>query len=143
LKDSVVCNDFINQEQCASGSGSEMSGLCIWIENKCIDVKTSCSSLTNYGQLTCENGGGDIKCVWVKDECLEVHNSCENIRDKELCESHGVVIDNETKTIISCLYSEDGNCYRKDKACDNYGNEECLEHTELKCIPSDKGCRCV
>jgi hypothetical protein len=142
---------LISREKTCEFSGAAKSkpdgrdSLCIWVGNRCVNAEVSCFSLTSYGSLTCEAPGaaGDMRCVWVDDECLEIQNSCEkNGKNKKWCEAQGVVVD-ETGSVISCVYSEDGGCHRKDEACDGYGIEDCLEHTELKCVVGEEGCRCA
>jgi hypothetical protein len=77
----------------------------------------------------------------MNEKCHYVERSCENISDKIICESTGVAVDEETDEVIECYFGWDDKCHGMKETCDNYKKEECLSHTEAKCIPTDDGCK--
>jgi hypothetical protein len=115
------CENIINQTQCISLSTQLLiNKKCVWEENECHELKTSCESITNPD--SCEVSGvaksGDIilSCKLIENKCYEMRTSCESITNMSLCELSGIARSGDT--ILSCKWIEGNSSIPENGSCE-------------------------
>jgi hypothetical protein len=82
---SLSCDDIKRSSQCPLSSVDNLKEKkCIWILNKCYDVKNTCESITDEEICEAEGSaietnGNTLNCLWLKEnETKNINGRCVN-----------------------------------------------------------------